>query len=140
MRNLLLLVTIFTAIALTTGCGDGKLATIKVSGTVTYDGAPLAGAAVSFSPKGEGHPAYGFTDDNGYYILQTQLGNPDAGTTPGEYEVTIRKRKELPDNERRGVIEAPSIIPERYENPAMSGLTATVEKGKENVFDFTLTK
>jgi hypothetical protein len=63
MRNTLLLVTIFTALILTTGCGSGKLATVVVTGTVTLNGVPLDDATVNFSPKveGQGHPAFAVT-------------------------------------------------------------------------------
>ena len=75
------------------GCGDGKIDTETVQGNVTLDGAPLADAMVNFSPveKGVGTPSYGKTDESGHYKLQTLLGRADAGTTPGEYIVTISK-------------------------------------------------
>lgn len=151
MRNLLLLVTIFMAVAWTTGCGNGKLATIKVTGKVTFDGVPLAGAMVNFSPKSsEGHPAYGTTDGEGNYTLQTFLGNADAGTTPGEYIVTITKTEGgevstgMPEGKSTSDSSAPppppkSVIPERYGSSAQSGLSATVSK-ENRVFDFDLTK
>jgi hypothetical protein len=131
------------------GCGSGKLATVKVSGTVTFEGQPLAGAMVNFSPKtaGAGHPGYAVTDTGGRYKLQTLLGNPDAGTTPGEYDVYIVKMEETPptDSGLAGgssatVFRPPpkSLIPDRYSSTATSGLTATV-KNKNNVIDFELT-
>jgi len=144
MRNILLLITIFTVVTLTTGCGDGKLATINVSGTVTLDGVPLSGASVNFSPKtSEGHPAYGRTDENGRYKLQTFLGNPDAGTTPGEYLVSIMKTEEVDDSgsgDNTAPPRAPrSLVPERYTNTNTSGLTATVTK-ESTIFNFDLTR
>jgi len=141
---------IFSAVILTTGCGDGKLSTINVSGTVTFDGQPLAGATVNFSPQSsEGQPAYGVTDADGKYKLQTLLGNPDAGTTPGEYAVTISKTEKevstgMSEGSSKRDTSAPppppkSLIPERYGRADKSGLTATV--GKEStVINFDLTK
>ena len=147
MRNILLLVTIFTVAALT-GCGNGKLTTINVTGTVTYEGEPLAGATVNFIPKaeGQGHPAYGMTDAQGHYKLQTLLGNPDAGTTPGKYAVSVIKMEEQAETSdtspsRTAIPPHPkSFIPERYGRTTTSGLTATVKKGEKNVFDFVLIK
>jgi len=113
---------------------------------VTYNGAPLPGASVSFAPatEGQGNPAYGRTDAEGRYTLQTLLGNPDAGTTPGEYRVAIRKTEEIPatedGKELRQSIDPKSLIPVRYGSYGKSELTATVEKGKPNVFDFALQK
>jgi len=146
MRNTLLLVAFFTALVLTTGCGDGKLATIVVTGTVTYDGSPLDGASITFSPKGDGHAAFGVTDTNGRYTLQTILGSPDAGTTPGDYAVQIEKFEVLPplsEEELARGVQPPSpkrLIPERYADYATSGLAATVKKGEKNEFNFDLMK
>jgi hypothetical protein len=155
MRNLLLLVTITVAFVLN-GCGGG-LKTVNVTGTVTFDGEPLAEATIAFSPEtsGEGHPGYAITDVNGHYKLQTLLGNPDAGTTPGKYLVTVSKMEKSAttttssdDPEymrqiemgRMGTPPPPkSLIPVSYGNMTTSGLSATVENKKENVFDFNLT-
>jgi len=149
MRYLSLFIAILTLLVLTVGCGDGKLATIKVTGTVTYEGEPLAGASIAFSPKiqGEGHPAYGITDANGNYTLQTQLGNVDGGTTAGEYTVIISKREQTTPTGATGTVIAntgpppvpKSLIPERYEQAATSGLTATVSR-ESKVFNFNLVK
>jgi len=146
----LLLITILAVGALT-GCGDGTIATIKVTGTITFEGEPLADASVSFTPEteGSGHPAYGTTDDNGMYVLQTLQGRVDAGTTPGRYLVTVSKRERrpvaAPTGEYDGTSTADnpnlppprSLIPERYERVATSELTATVDKDN-TVFDFDL--
>jgi hypothetical protein len=146
MRNISLLVAIFTAIALIAGCGDGRLRTIVVTGTVTFDGEPLEGASVTFTPQSEGHPAFGITNANGRYTLQTILGNPDAGTTPGDYEVAITKLEVLPPRtEEEEALGLPpprprSLIPERYGATATSGLNAAVRRGESNVFNFDLTR
>ena len=149
MRNILLFVTILTTLVLA-GCNN-KLATVNVSGTVTLDGEPLPDATVNFSPKvqGQGHPGFAITDANGQYKLQTILGKPDAGTTPGEYEVSFIKVFKPPyvaqassGASTNTVMRAPerprSLIPDRYERGSTSGFTATVENKKNNVFDFDL--
>ena len=151
MRITLLFITLLTVVAIS-GCGS-KLDTIKVSGTITFDGAPLADATVNFSPEteGVGLPAYGTTDASGNYVLQTPQGAVDGGTTPGKYLVTVHKREKTPvaetPGEYDGTSSAPdpnlprpkSLIPERYERVATSGLTATVEKDN-TVFNFDLVK
>jgi len=134
MRNTLLFLTLFTALALI-GCGGGsKLATVKVSGTVTLDGAPLADALVTFTPKtaGVGNPGYGKTDASGRYQLSTSSGAVDAGTTPGDYLVSVIKAEV---NESGS---AKSLIPVRYSNAGKSGLTATVENKRSNEINFEL--
>ena len=148
MRNILLFITLLTTVVLF-GCGGSKLATVKVSGTVTLNGAPLDDATVTFTPKteGQGHPAYGITDNNGCYQLQTSLGVVNAGTTPGDYLVSVTKREK---SGGEGVSGSPSggnspppppksLIPEKYGKAGTSGLSATVEK-KNNVINFDLTE
>jgi len=128
------------------GCGDGALRTHPVSGTVTFQGEPLAGATVGFSPKveGEGHGGFARTDEQGFYRIQTTQGRADAGTTPGEYFVTITKVEMVgtgnfitnPDGTRQEIERPVSVIPEIYSS-AEAGLSATVVKGR-NVFNFDL--
>ena len=141
--SILLLAAFFVAVS---GCGDGGLKTYPVSGTVTYQGKPLAGATVGFSPKvpGEGDGGFARTDEKGFYQLQTTQGRVNAGTTPGEYYVTITKV----DMVGTGTFETDStgnkvenarpvaVIPGKYSS-AEAGLSATVEK-KENTFNFDL--
>jgi hypothetical protein len=122
------------------------LNTYPVSGTVTYQGSPLAGATVGFSPKSEGGGDGGFarTDDKGFYQLQTAQGRVDGGTTPGEYYVTITKVemtgtgkfRDDPYNGRQEEMKPVPVIPAKYSS-VEGGLSATVVKGK-NVFDFPL--
>ena len=80
-------------IGVSAGCGTQTISTDAVEGTITLSGVPVEGANVMFSPvtEGQGAPAYGRTDAEGRYKLQTQQGAVDAGTTPGEYKVTVSK-------------------------------------------------
>lgn len=123
-----------------TGCSDGKIATEKVTGIITLDGQPLEGATVNFSPKtaGQGSPSYGVTDAKGEYKLQTLLGNPDAGTTPGEYVVTVIKLEKSntpppaldgPSGPPPKVTKPKSLIPELYGAGKTTPFSATVKSG-----------
>jgi len=145
--------TLFAILFLSTltGCSDGKLKTEPVRGVVTLDGKPLAEAAVSFVPKndGEGAPGFGRTNEKGEYILQTMAGNPNAGTLPGEYIVTISKYKSVPtgrkimDTSTRELVnevESVMLFPRMKKVYASIGETpfsARVVKGR-NRFDFGL--
>src|SRR2546430_10070706 len=40
----------------------------------TMGGQPLAGATVTFTPKGEGSSSQGFTNENGEYVLNYAVG------------------------------------------------------------------
>lgn len=77
-------------LAVCAGCGSGGPPLGKVSGAVTLDGKPLAGAGVIFNPTSnqtnEG-PAYGQTDASGKYTLQ--YGSKRKGALPGPKDVTI---------------------------------------------------
>jgi hypothetical protein len=127
------------------GCGGNELGTVGVTGTVTYQDQPVAGANVTF--MSEGKPlALGTTDDQGVYTLST-TGSP--GAVPGEHKVYITKMEASEDtgpSKPEDMItmgpdapEAKSLIPKKYNNPATSGLSATVtEDASANVFDFPL--
>ena len=71
------------------GCGSGRLATLPVTGTVTFRGQPVAGAAVNFLSE-TGPAAWGSTDQQGRFQLTTFDTND--GAAAGSYGVTISKR------------------------------------------------
>ena len=75
------------------GCGDregdySSLNLIEVTGKVTLDGNPLAGARVAFHGT-DGHMPMGITDSAGMYRLMYDSSHP--GCTPGEKVVRITK-------------------------------------------------
>ena len=137
------------ALCTTLGCGGTKaIKTEYIEGKVTYKGEPVAGVSIAFSPvnAGEGNPAYGGTDSSGKYKIQTTLGAPGKGTTPGEYIVLVNKTKGVPtgrfdvdsDGNRYEVSDVRSVLPEIYNDRAKTPLRATVTKGGPNKFDFDL--
>lgn len=80
-----------------TGCGGkGDPSHVQVSGTVTLNGAPLAGAQVTFIPINDtrGIGAEARTGTDGRYQLIDRRGKP--GTQLGAYKVTVSKRL-MPD-------------------------------------------
>ena len=131
-------------------CGSkNNLKIEKVSGVVTLDGQPLADALVYFTPVGDGDPAFGQTDAQGVYQLQTASGSI-GGTTVGNYkihfqhEIVIKPEEVVTkineDGEEVEVIEegeTENDLPAKYGDPETSGFTAEVVKGK-NTFDFNL--
>jgi len=69
------------------GCGQ----TSTVKGRVLLDGMPVAGATVLFMPDsdGQGRPASGTTDGEGYFDLTTfRRGD---GALPGLYRIVVSK-------------------------------------------------
>jgi hypothetical protein len=74
------------------GCSSeadySSLNLVEVTGKVTLDGSPLAGARVAFHGT-DGHTPMGTTDDAGMYRLMYDSSHP--GCTPGEKVVRITK-------------------------------------------------
>lgn len=68
---------------------------VPVSGVITYQEKPLAGAAVTFFPTGQNavRAAYALTDDSGQYQLMTPISGISAknslGAIPGTYRVIV---------------------------------------------------
>lgn len=83
------------------GCAPGsKMKVVPVSGKVTYKGAAVSGATVTFLPQSEGgegskavHAATAVTDAQGAYKLVTMetMAKPLDGAVPGKYNVTVTK-------------------------------------------------
>jgi hypothetical protein len=121
MRAARFLVVVVAAVL---GCrGSSKpYRTAAVSGRVTLDGAPLAGARVTFRPEHDpqsgltsGPEAHGETDAGGRYSLTTVF--KDRGATVGRNRVLISTRKqERPLNDPDGPVKevAPERVPGKY--------------------------
>jgi len=119
------------------GC-SGK-AMLPVEGTVTLDGEPLAGAAVSFVPAEGGRPSTGQTDDQGHFTLASYTAND--GVPPGEYKITVikldarRQAEAAPveegseaEEQTMGAMEQSVrfLTPVKYSSPALTDLRVEV--------------
>ena len=152
------------ALLIVAGCSrqDGlKLA--PASGTVSYQGRPLADAVVMFAPD-EGPLALGTTDLDGRFTLSTgnrrgvslgpshvavnmatpegdsDLQAPAPARNAEEAQAYLEKAGQMQQalNERGGQGEARSVIPAKYTRPDTSGLTFTVKAKGGNKFDIKL--
>ncbi|MEX2027812.1 MAG: hypothetical protein WEH44_10925, partial [Pirellulaceae bacterium] len=104
------------------GCGQDPHRLAPVSGKVTLDSKPLAGALVSYMPdaKPGAMPAVtsrGVTDDKGSYTLTTSDDRP--GAVVGRHAVRIKTRRALADPpaevlEGQTVQESPERLPAKY--------------------------
>lgn len=133
------------AVALS-GCGGGDgLPRQAVSGEVTFEGKPLESGSITFVPTGpdQTSSAGGIIADGQYEIARNE------GPTPGPYKVMIFTTSggvEAPAEEEAAPGEfvpvskkkASMVLPVRYNHE--SELTAQVEDGGKNVFNFALTK
>lgn len=123
-------------VGLMPGCGSGGPTMGRVSGKVTYKGAPVAKGTITFVSKNpENRNATGQIGGDGSYTLQTFKN--DDGAIVGDYSVTIYARDEvILDYIPQKPVPPKYLAPAKYET-ADSGLTATVKKGS-NTINFDL--
>ena len=127
------------------GCGDG-LDLKPATGTVTYNGKPVEGADVLFTPK-SGPPGTGRTDASGKFEIST---SGQSGATVGTNEVTISKvtgntnipvdakPEDMMKMAKAGELkQSKQELPTKYSVP-QGGLTADVKASGENNFTFDL--
>lgn len=117
------------------GCGSEGPEIAYVSGRVTMDGKPLAGASVVFIPE-DGRPAGARTDENGYYVLN--FDERRKGAIPGKNLVRITTVREAEQDENGKVIvpASPERVPMRYNTN--SELFFEVKPKEKNVANFEL--
>jgi len=112
------------------GCGGAKqVATVPVTGTVSFKGSLVPDAYVVFLPA-SGPRATATTDAAGHFQLMTM--QPEDGAVPGEHVVLIEKSEPLvaadPYSKRK------PIIPPAYGDPQQSPLRKKVAAGSKNEF------
>jgi hypothetical protein len=111
------------------GCGGGPT-TGSVSGKVTLNGAPLAAGVVLFSNAKTGVGASATLDASGAYRIES--------IRTGEYQVAVQPPPApAPHEMQPGAAPPTTDVPAKSQDPATSGLKATVEKGA-NTADFAL--
>ncbi len=119
------------------GCGaDNDLERAIVSGSVTFNDEPIANGEIRFVPKhGTSGPISGAPIVDGEYVAKSNGGVP-----LGEHSVRIKAfttiTKDGSDDERDdGELQ---LIPTKYNRNSI--LTARVDDGSDQKFDFELTK
>src|SRR5262249_21749636 len=77
-----------------TGCSNSsRPPTYRVTGTVTSQEKPVAGAVITFVPTAtDGEAASAITDSEGKYALTTWRAGD--GARPGEYRVKVSKQEQ----------------------------------------------
>jgi hypothetical protein len=117
------------------GCSGGMES--EVSGAVTLDGEPVGPGTVVFAPaEGTTNPADGAIQLDGSYFLKTSR---DVGLKAGKYKasVTVFDQPDVKPGER-SMTPAKLVTPQKYADPATSGLEYEVEPGKNSI-DIELT-
>jgi hypothetical protein len=112
---------VFACAFLWAGCGTKPYGTAVVSGRITLDGKPLAGARVTFHPihdpqsrSQSGPEAFGDTDAEGRYTLSTAFGDRGATVGPNRVTVSTLKVEPNPTNPDAFRAVAPERIPSKY--------------------------
>lgn len=129
------------ALLLGPGCGPGKFA--PVSGTVTMNGKPLAGATVIFSPVAKagsidaGPGSSGKTNEKGEYTLTSDTGRRGALVGKHRVSVSLMARGTGETDERRRPGTVVNQVPVRYNGK--TELTYEVLPGGTGKADFNLT-
>ena len=124
------------AVSLSGGCGSNAPAPVPatVRGKVTFNGRPVAGGLVVFTPDpqrgGRGKPARAETGTDGGFILHLDA-SPQIPA--GWYRVSIAPPPTVSDP-----ISASPPFPAKLARPDLSGLEREVQPGKEHVFEFAV--
>jgi hypothetical protein len=126
-------------IVLAAACNGEPEPQVIVRGKITYRGVPLSTGIIVFAPdssRGSRGPlAQAEVEGDGTYHLKTADG---PGAIPGWYRVTVVAvgADTAPSGHRFG---APRfLLPDKYRDPEMSGLSREVRAGQENCIDFNL--
>jgi hypothetical protein len=147
------LATLVTAVALACGC-DGERAEpsersndlVAVEGVVTRRGKPLPHVQVTFHKADSLEPcAYGLTDENGRYRLETSVDR--FGIETGSYRVSLLERgsskprlpvpggKAAPAEVAARMKPSKAVVPVEYGRPNETPLRIEVVAGSPRAFD-----
>jgi hypothetical protein len=147
----LLFVLLVVGLTICAGCGRSDRSPLgRVAGTVQYNGQPVAAGTLVFEVPGA-RPANGTIADGEIVEVTTYV--PRDGVPVGEARIAVFATPAsgvaapanpaaepgaaivLDQNYMGGAVK--SLIPSRYNDPATSGLTWTIQEG-ENVLDLNL--
>jgi hypothetical protein len=125
---------------LAAGCRSGSAPLTPVRGKVSYRGQLLRSGAIVFTPdtaRGtQGELAFAEIQPDGTYTLKT---GDAAGAVPGWHRVTVCSlfppAAALPGQPPAPAV---SVLPARYHDPRLSGLSCEVKAEQTNSIDFQL--
>jgi hypothetical protein len=127
-------------LTLPSGCDPGTASLATVRGKVSYKGVPLRTGTIVFTPDAlrgtTGSMARSEIRPDGTYALQT---NGSHGAAVGWHRVTVMALESGSAPGPNGDFITPrSLLPEKYRDPELSGLSCKVRAGEENCIDFDL--
>lgn len=134
-------------VSLTLGCSSAitkpeHVKTAQVSGSLSYQGRPLASFQVILTPTDGQRPARGKTDQAGKFTVGTN--QPGDGAAIGLHKVSVvyeppesvDSAEAMPIDDPSKMPKPPVELPKKYSNPETSELT--VEVPKEGLSDYKL--
>lgn len=128
------------------GCGGGESETrvpvYPVTGKVTFEGEPAAGAFVAFHPRTPARPGdvpsgpRATTGVDGAFSLTTAVEGD--GAPAGDYAVTVQWLRPV---QRGGeVVPGPNVLPRALAEPASTPLSATIRESANALEPFAITR
>jgi hypothetical protein len=122
------------------GCGTKPPKLTPVRGQVFYQGMPMRGGTIVFTPDsdrgGRGPLARAEIQADGRYVLRTE---DELGAVAGWHRITVMAVETpaaVPTSQRFVVPRL--LLPSKYCDPELSGLLREVKPGQENQFDLYL--
>lgn len=139
MKNFVLCLTVGLALSCAS-CGD-RTNLHPVSGQVTYQGTPAAGATVVFQRQGgdliNEHMMMGIVQEDGSFELV--CGSLGKGAPPGEYDVLI-EWKPVTGQSKGQPQHGPDKFKGRYADQNRPRFHVTVKSGRNDLAPFNLTE
>lgn len=123
------------------GCSGDRFPVLPVSGTVTFNGKPLANATISFEPVAKnddgvaGEISVGRTDAKGHFTLTTTGGKP--GAVIGSHRVRITTARSSSKANSDEIQISKEVIPPQYNTT--TELQFEVSNDGPQTADFQLT-
>jgi len=124
-----------------TGCSKSPYDLVRVTGTVTIDGQPTEAVVNFFPADPQQRGAIGQAGGDGKFVMGTLQGND--GAVVGKHRVAISPKTPPPMSGSAQMLggeqqQYVSPFPEKYGNPATSGIEVEVKKGEKNDFAFDM--
>ncbi len=121
------------------GCGRDSAKLLPVSGHVYYQGKPLAGGTIVFTPDpergGSGPMAFAEIHTDGSFTLHTGSA---FGAVAGWHRVTVAALPPPPAIAGISISREPPSLPAKYSDPELSGLLQEVKTGVANTLELRL--
>jgi hypothetical protein len=139
IRSVCRALTAVILLGLGSGCESGTADLAPVRGKVSYKGVPLSAGTIVFTPDAlrgtTGSMARSEIQADGTYVLRT---DSLPGASVGWHRVTVMAIESTSPGRDPDLRLPRSLLPEKYRDPEMSGLSCRIQAGQANCIDFDL--